>query len=981
MLKQMSGRTFSNLLSYYIACLEQEDMLSVTFKVSSEGTAFLSTLVQTELLFHTNNKQVMVKNTEGIQKFFQTSLLQQQNKTLFYGYPVVITPEGTISPLFFIELQYEQQGEFIGLTNLSPQLNVNRYLFSKQHFSDEEILYVQQEIEDEAFPAALDSICKTLHLNATDCSPTLDKTPFRRTSMPKLLNKAIVYFGERTDITRSLIVELSQLKKKPLDDLASSALLWLLTGDYQPHDINSTTEPFLEIYPLNPAQEYAVHHSLQRPLTVITGPPGTGKTQVVLNIIANAVYQNKTVLFASKNNKAVDVVTEKFHTVLPYNLLVRMGNLAHRRSTKTEIEHLIRQSIKRIPFRQKVRDDLMHDGSQIASGNNQISNLSTLNESLANLQNMLDSLREQLPSDLIVHRPQAPLEQLDPIMVQEDLEKFFHKQGMGRWFHPRRYQQKQQECFKKYYDMLPSNLKTYMQHMISIKHTTLEVAFHWILLLKKAELTSEEIKKIKKTILAFPPYTTLNDQVTSSHKKYISTSRAALNQHWINKFADANETDTNHIQAYFTTCEHHDAYNVRSNINRQYYQKQQNTFQKILKVLPAWVVTNLSVRQSVPLQNNLFDILIIDEASQCDIASALPLFYRAKQLVIIGDPQQLKHISQLTETQDKSLATTNGVTDEMFYVMSYTKYSLYDLVEHVIQTHDEDPLLLNEHYRCHREIVSFSNQYYYGQQLTIATDERKLLNHPTIHTRILWHHIKGKTIHSKSPYNEQEAERVVEELLRLLTMVPTLNASIGIVSLFRAQSEIITEKLKKFHDIVETDITIGTAHRFQGDERDIILFSPAVSEGVKPGTLHWIQTTNQLINVAVTRARSLFIIVGDREVCKRSTGPLKNLSDYVEMTTLTQGRFESQAKQILSLELRKQGIPIVTNYLVKGNPPYRIDFALFVNGNRFAIGMQEEQRTLNKRQLRKDGWNIRLFCEQDIQDNLENVVEEIKRFC
>src|SRR5690606_40776991 len=61
-----------------------------------------------------------------------------------------------------------------------------------------------------------------------------------------------------------------------------------------------------------------------------------------------------------------------------------------------------------------------------------------------------------------------------------------------------------------------------------------------------------------------------------------------------------------------------------------------------------------------------------------------------------------------------------------------------------------------------------------------------------------------------------------------------------------SQTEIITEKLKKFHDIVETDITIGTAHRFQGDEKDIILFSPAVSEGVKPGTLHWIQTTNQL---------------------------------------------------------------------------------------------------------------------------------------
>ncbi len=76
----------------------------------------------------------------------------------------------------------------------------------------------------------------------------------------------------------------------------------------------------------------------------------------------------------------------------------------------------------------------------------------------------------------------------------------------------------------------------------------------------------------------------------------------------------------------------------------------------------------------------------------------------------------------------------------------------------------------------------------------------------------------------------------------------------GIVTLFRAQTEMITEKLNTFQDVFETNITIGTAHRFQGDEKDIIVFSPAVSEGVKPGTLHWIQTTNQLLNVAVTQS-------------------------------------------------------------------------------------------------------------------------------
>jgi superfamily I DNA and/or RNA helicase len=124
----------------------------------------------------------------------------------------------------------------------------------------------------------------------------------------------------------------------------------------------------------------------------------------------------------------------------------------------------------------------------------------------------------------------------------------------------------------------------------------------------------------------------------------------------------------------------------------------------------------------------------------------------------------------------------------------------------------------------------------------------------------------------------------------------SVHASIGIVTLFRAQTEMITEKLNKFQDLFEIDIIIGTAHRFQGDEKDIIVFSPAVSDGVKQGTLHWILSTSQLLNVAVTRARSLFIIIGDQDVCRQTTGPLRNLCDYVESRNTLSSRTDSPDK-------------------------------------------------------------------------------------
>ncbi|MCX6663507.1 MAG: AAA domain-containing protein, partial [Euryarchaeota archaeon] len=348
---------------------------------------------------------------------------------------------------------------------------------------------------------------------------------------------------------------------------------------------------------------------------------------------------------------------------------------------------------------------------------------------------------------------------------------------------------------------------------------------------------------------------------------------------------------------------------------------------------------------------------------------------------IIGDPHQLKHISLLTETQDRTLAAKHHLAEEWFTDFSYTKHSLYDLAEQILHTNNEQPLLLNEHYRCHPDIVSFSNEYYYGRKLTIATDETRLLQHPSLNKRIVWHQVKGKTVHAKSPYNEEEAEKVVEEILKILEIVTPLNASMGIVTLFRAQTEMITEKLNAFQDVYETNITIGTAHKFQGDEKDIIVFSPAVSEGVKPGTLHWIQTTSQLLNVAVTRAKSLFIIVGDQEICTQTAGPLKNLSEYVKTKMMNNGVFDSLTKQILYTELKKQGISVTSNYWIKGKTPSHVDFALFVNGNRYAIEIKDDQKRTNEKQLTADGWKIRRFLEEDIHNNLAQVMEEIKRLC
>ena len=97
-------------------------------------------------------------------------------------------------------------------------------------------------------------------------------------------------------------------------------------------------------------------------------------------------------------------------------------------------------------------------------------------------------------------------------------------------------------------------------------------------------------------------------------------------------------------------------------------------FPHITNALPCWAVTSLSATR-IPFQPNFFDILVIDEASQCDIASILPLLYRSKSVVIIGDPKQLRHISVLRKQQDVQLMTKHDVF-ENYSGCNYSNVSL-----------------------------------------------------------------------------------------------------------------------------------------------------------------------------------------------------------------------------------------------------------------------------------------------------------------
>ena len=308
-------------------------------------------------------------------------------------------------------------------------------------------------------------------------------------------------------------------------------------------------------------------------------------------------------------------------------------------------------------------------------------------------------------------------------------------------------------------------------------------------------------------------------------------------------------------------------------------------FRRVSRHIPAWCVTNLSAGSSLPLKANVFDLLIIDEASQCDIASALPLLYRSKRAILIGDSKQLRHISKIDHRRDQQLQDDYELGADK-HTFAFRKNSLFNLTQSLPAFGKS--IMLRDHCRSHSHIVGFSNREWYRGLLRICTDHDQLKPPPDGKCGISWTEVCGTAKGSPggSVSISLEVEAVVEQVVDLL-FGQGFDGTLGVVTPFRPQANIIRERIAKR---VPRDtrnrakLIVDTAHGFQGNERDVILFSPCVSQDLPRGA-HWFlkdaKDAANLFNVAVTRARSLLHVVGDWDACARSRIPhIERFAEY-----------------------------------------------------------------------------------------------------
>lgn len=215
-----------------------------------------------------------------------------------------------------------------------------------------------------------------------------------------------------------------------------------------------------------------------------------------------------------------------------------------------------------------------------------------------------------------------------------------------------------------------------------------------------------------------------------------------------------------------------------------------NPFNDLLQLYPVIASTNYSIDRSIP-QDIVFDLVIIDEASQCNIASSLPAVKRAKRLIIVGDEKQLNPVITVEErTDDRNLAFCDLMDKKEVY--SFRKNSTFDLFHKIIKP--GKTFLLNEHYRCHPQIIEFSNKQFYQGKLKVKT-EKSAGTYCGAHVL----NIKGRVAYinkgCRSASNDDEANYIVDFLLGNVEQLA--HKSIGIITPFRRHKDLLRRKIEK----------------------------------------------------------------------------------------------------------------------------------------------------------------------------------------
>ena len=753
-----------------------------------------------------------------------------------------------------------------------------------------------------------------------------------------IYDSAAIFLPTDSSFTAGAARDLDAIASWPREKIARTALAAVLGIE---NSNNADPVAAIDAVPLNKEQLRAVRGACEAPLTVVTGPPGTGKSQAIVSMAASILAAGGCVLVASKNHQALDAVEDRLGSLAP-GVPFSVRTLNPSDETDTGFADALKKLLQNESGSRPTSVDEFALSNLIEAAllrKDVVDTIDRITELECEISDILERIEVR---EAHVHRdsPRKPSQEVSTGILRRLLS----------WL-------------RSVFSNSPSGTESFVPVVAERRGMSLEDLRKSLATLRAAR---EDLGDPEDPI-------EIGDRIREIAGRLLPAILSARTHLPENERREISEI---YDDWTFEGGKKHPP----SDLSKA-----------LMSYRPLWLASILGTPRRIPLDDGLFDLVIFDEASQCDIATAIPLFARAKRAVVVGDDRQLSFIAQLGQAQDKNLMQAQGLPVAKMGRFAQSRRSLFDFASRVP---DARRITLRHQYRSAGPIVDYISENFYGGELQTSYDPRGLLVPKGVKPGIVWEDVAAPAVPQAGNVNQAEVSAVVRHLRKLL-VEDEYGGSVGVITPFRAQVLAIEKAIATAIDApkrIACDLKVGTVDGFQGQERDLILFSPCVGPRSPQSGLTFFQRDTRRLNVAISRARAVAMVFGDLSFAR--SGQSKPLRRLAAMATEPRGKigegvFDSDWERRVYHALKARGLDPRPQYEIAGR---RLDFALFgpngvkldleVDGRKWHESPDGRRKTSDlwrDHQLKSLGWRVRRFWVDELSRDMEKCLDRVEQ--